>query len=157
MKQWILNTFLVAVGSLVILLGVSAVLGTNPLHILSFLGNLATYLFFMVGFQICLPPVAGFGIRYFLISILDRFFEERKDIPGWVNVVVAIAIGTIIASVWVWATPLIASIPSLSVWPWEMFRWTAGTEAINYLVAIYAAITGAIGVGVAVGKINGDL
>ena len=156
MKQWILNTILAVVGALIILMGFSSIIGTSPTFVLSFMGNLVTYLFFLIGFQICLPAVTGFGIRYFLISFLDRFFEEQEDIPGWVNFIVALAAGIVIASIWVWATPLIAPIPSLSVWPIEMFRWVAGTEAINYFVAVYAAITGAIGVGFAVAKINGD-
>ena len=146
MKQSYLNAGLTVIGLIVLTFVVSAILGTSPLTILTFAGNLLVYLFFFVGFQVILPILTGYLTRKYGMTWLDDKFGSnyRDRIPGWLHVLLAITFGLLVGLTWMKLTPLIAFIPSLSVWPLEFFRWTASKELINYGVTVWPALSFAV-------------
>jgi hypothetical protein len=143
MKQSYLNTGLVIFGIIMLVLAASAILGMSPGVILALGGNLFVYLFFMLGFQIALPPFVGYLTRKYAISWLDNKFgpNYREEIPGWIQWIVAIALGLLVGYVWMRLTPLIAFLPALSVWPIDFLRWVANAERVNLWVAVWPAIS----------------
>lgn len=146
MKQAYLNIGLTVFGITVLILAISAIFGMPPLAVLAIAGNAFVYLFFMLGFQILLPPFAGFLTRKHAISWLDDKFgpNSREDIPQWIHWLLAITLGLLVGYAWMRLTPLIAFIPSLSVWPFEFLRWIANIERLNYWVAVWPALSFAV-------------
>jgi len=147
MKQSYLNAGLTISSLIVLTFVVSAILGTSSFTILAFAGNLLVYLFFFVGFQVILPILTGYLTRKYGMTWLDDKFGSnyRDRIPGWLHILIAVVLGLVVGLAWMKLTPLIAFIPSLSVWPpVEFFRWTASKELINYSVVIWPAISFAV-------------
>lgn len=151
MKQSYLNTGLVIGAMVVIVLGISALSGLTPLMVLKFAINLTIWLFFSVVFQFAGPFLAGFASRYFGIALADEHFGEREKVPGWVELLVAIALGILVSGLWIWLTPKFAVLHALSVWPgWEILRWHLGSELINYWHVAWYFFTAAIGYGMGI-------
>ncbi|KKU32586.1 hypothetical protein A3K29_05680 [Candidatus Collierbacteria bacterium RIFOXYB2_FULL_46_14] len=146
MKQSYLNVGLTVFGFTVLTLVISVLLGTSPVTILAFAGNLVVYFIFFFGFQIVLPPLIAYFARKYGITRLDNKFGQnyREQIPNWIHWLLAITFGLLIGLAWMKLTPLIAFIPSLSVWPIEFLRWTASFERINYWVSVWPAISFAV-------------
>lgn len=148
MKQIYLNVGLVAAALVVIVLVISWLFGLTPLMVIKFVANLAIWLFFSIIFQFAGPFITGFASRYFGINLADEFFSDHEDIPGWIEWVVAIALGLVISGLWIWLTPKFAVLHALSIWPnWEFLRWipVTGDMIINRWHIVWYFLTSAIG------------
>lgn len=152
LEQWQLNWLLGILSVVVIVLVVSSFLGVSPLEIAAWAGNMLVYSFFLLGFQVVLPVVLGYAVRRYPVEWADFKFGRQpgERIPNGLNLLLAVVVGLSLAIAWVWLTPRVAYIPSLSEWPWDSFKWAAGYEGMNWLVAGVCFVLAACGFGVGV-------
>ena len=121
LEQWHLYVILGAVVLVVTAVFISAAFGFPLQAIFEFAWNALVYLFFVVAYLVSVPLGLGTLLRRFPLEWMDNGFGRRRDerISNGMNWFLGIGAGLLIALLMVIATPYVAFVPSLSVWPIE--------------------------------------